>query len=628
MSTIEEKLKLLLKTKTDIRNALKAKGVEISPDTPFSEYDVAIKAIQAGDLLLVKDMQELLDKGEVTEETKALIYNEETDIFEGIYIYIDKTWQLMPTQLTAKAENIAPGFKAYGPDGVVEGNFTNDADATSPDIMNGKIAYVQGQKVTGNYVPLDTSDATATAHDIISPKTAYRNGEKITGNIVMQADSLVGGMEHKLIPGFSVPYNNFDINDKYNIAICGTFQGTQIYLYNIENNKITTLIETINTSERILSAGISKDVDVLGHLILYYFTQVEGSQTGYMNAVAIDTTTKKTISGSKAKLYVFVDGIGWNEFGNIAVNPVYPNYVGVSKKIRSWGATNGHVYKYDSNAKTLTQTAFHSVGNGYPAGDYHCQWDSSGLVFAYGDTLTSYHNAQGANIIKFSNSAFTNYSHIATRNNRERTCLWNKNYYFSNNVLYNMSNTAIKTYSEIPMDFRYTWMWTYNNFLIISCGNNSYFRCYRIDENTFNLTLCFEMTPCSSLLGHLRYIGGVYLPQSQKHLYFHNSGSFYHMKLLDETIIPQSALIRNKILYNTEKATSTAADILNGKTAYNKDGQVSGTIPNNGAINRTMGNSAITIPAGYTSGGTINPPSFTSMSEYSTCLSISNNILA
>ncbi len=129
MSTIEEKLKLLLKTKTDIRNALKAKGVEISPDTPFSEYDVAIKAIQAGDLMLVKDMQELLDKGEVTEETKALIYNEETDIFEGIYIYIDKTWQLMPTQLTAKAENIAPGFKAYGPDGVVEGNFTNDATA-------------------------------------------------------------------------------------------------------------------------------------------------------------------------------------------------------------------------------------------------------------------------------------------------------------------------------------------------------------------------------------------------------------------------------------------------------------------------------------------------------------------
>lgn len=59
--------------------------------------------------------------------------------------------------------------------------------------------------------------------------------------------------------------------------------------------------------------------------------------------------------------------------------------------------------------------------------------------------------------------------------------------------------------------------------------------------------------------------------------------------------------------YDTASADLAAGDLLTGKTAFGAAGAVSGSMANNGATGGTISTKAgtVTIPAGYTSGGTV-----------------------
>ena len=73
-----------------------------------------------------------------------------------------------------------------------------------------------------------------------------------------------------------------------------------------------------------------------------------------------------------------------------------------------------------------------------------------------------------------------------------------------------------------------------------------------------------------------------------------------------EVDIPKSAGGTAKF-YDTASADIESADVLTGKTGFGASGSVSGSMANNGSTGGTISTKAgtVTIPAGYTTGGTV-----------------------
>lgn len=74
--------------------------------------------------------------------------------------------------------------------------------------------------------------------------------------------------------------------------------------------------------------------------------------------------------------------------------------------------------------------------------------------------------------------------------------------------------------------------------------------------------------------------------------------------------------------YDTSAADGAAGDVLSGKVVFSTAGSITGNMANNGATGGTISTKSgtVTIPAGYTSGGTV------SLSNVSDCLA--QNILS
>lgn len=121
------------------------------------------------------------------------------------------------------------------PDAGEGGLDTNDATATSGDILNGKTAYVKGEKVTGNIAFQPAQTITPTTSDQIIASNIYLGGtQTIKGDANLVADNIVSGKSIFGVVGTATAGGGGDTSVEDEL-INGSISGAYV------NNRVTNI---------------------------------------------------------------------------------------------------------------------------------------------------------------------------------------------------------------------------------------------------------------------------------------------------------------------------------------------------------------------------------------------------
>lgn len=177
MGNLNDKFNYLAETKTLIKNALISKGIDVSDDDTFRSYVQKIiyyttdATATENDILqgqtayvngqkVVGNIRTVRSDGSISGDN--IFYTKSDDMIKSNATFTEDI--CYKTDSCILIENDAESFR-------------NQIGLTPDKIKSGETVL----GVEGTYKGLDTSDATATAEDIMEGKTAYVDGEKITG---------------------------------------------------------------------------------------------------------------------------------------------------------------------------------------------------------------------------------------------------------------------------------------------------------------------------------------------------------------------------------------------------------------------------------------------------------------
>lgn len=481
---------------------------------------------------------------------------------------------------------------------------------------------ILGIEGTGSGGGIDTSDATATADDILAPKTAYINGKKITGSI-QTTKSYLGEATYN---ESELAGRTGDITDKAKTKVLP--DGNRLCIIGGNINVYDQTMKLLN-SYTLASFGISTDAsknsveasslyDDTGSLlviltyasstkmttsILYY----KNGQLGVINHTG-QTSAYKTFTVT-------------SDYGFFAIK-CYHNRQSFMLASRGYG-----VYRYDVNPDlSYTAVLLSSSANitrvwnaditkddKWLALNHDVSWDGSRNVLMSLQTNATIRAENCYCDIIFVTDNYVIIRDTLYRLNNDTNSLTTVKSSFTG-----MLNTTSNQNADVSYGY---YKGCYNNGAFIISGDSGLATIFAITDIAAGKVQKFITMPTTTGKATRLYetLDGVGVITSA------NTSREFTVSLGVETYL--NATIHGDQLYNTYDATGNASDILSGEVVYNSTGKITGTMPNNGRLNYTPSTEEQTIPAGYTSGGSISPMDITVSKDYKTCEVIADNIL-
>lgn len=242
-------------------------------------------------------------------------------------IKLDKNTNLLP-------ENLKAGVTCLGINGIMEAGIdTSDATATVDDITNGKTAYVNGEKITGelpeynssNQVTLtaitannfieDTSYVSASAEVSITPgilrsalgaklrfqKSGLRSAIGLTADKIKAGETILGvtgtyegsGESYKFVSLSALETGTSIIGFKVDLSSTPNYQidYSDVSIVNSETDQGLMYVDAYSGSSKLEIIGLDvmgTGIDLGCYGTIYEFTKTDGNITG-INIVANQT---------------------------------------------------------------------------------------------------------------------------------------------------------------------------------------------------------------------------------------------------------------------------------------------------------------------------------------------------
>lgn len=443
---------------------------------------------------------------------------------------------------------------------------------------------------TGN----DTSDATATINDILYDKTAYIAEGRVTGAIM----PTYGEAAPTNASVVTVSGNILDINYDLKIAVLKE-SDTSFSLIKIKNNAFDASTKVIYNltdlgaeSKTIRGAkleNIKKD-----DFNVYFVTSNSKSTsqpTWLENAyqlIALNVNSNL----QKVNCIVKSGTITSNYYGNNFAITVRPGHIGevvvIGMNNKSYyGQYNIHAYLFNGTSVTLTTTL--NTGDVGRAGQpkiLEVYWDDTGDYLYTYLALNEDSIASNAYYIIASIAGGT---YTIKYKSTTKAILINNGQYITGSTVKNISNNVTSGTCSYSISATVGIFGPY----IFDVGTTSVIT-YKLEDGV--------ITKVSTSSKYNKSM--IYRDYGKAVIYYTaiNSVSGF-LNIPSDTI--DSMIRLDRTYYFPKGANVTNSDILTRKIAYGADGKIVGTMPNNGALNYNPSTSVQTIPAGYTSGGTI-----------------------